>query len=558
MKTIEVYCENTRRNYVIEEATSLRQFAGELFGKENREFVACLIDNQLRALDFCLYNSHRLCFIPFTHPDGMRTYVRSLSFLLQKACHDLYPEALLEIRNSVSMSLYCLLRFPDDRPITQEHIEHIEHAMFKCSREDIPFVRKRLPTDEANRLFKETGCVRKALLQQTRGRFYTTVYYVDDFPGTFYGPLVPSTGYLTLFNLALYNDGFLLQYPSVKKPNDLEPVPKLHKLFDVFQEYAEWSYIMNAKNVGSINRMIQNGQAVQMIQVGEALHERKFAHIADQLHQRRDTVKIALIAGPSSSGKTTTSKRIALQCKVVGLNPIVLALDNYFVDRDETPRDEKGEYDYETIEALDLPFLNEQLYDLLKGKTIQVPRFDFTQGKRFFDGPTLKMDQDDILIVEGIHALNPRLTEGIPAQNKYKIYASALTSLSMDENNRIPTTDNRLLRRIVRDSKYRGASADEVIARWSSVRRGEDRNIFPFQEEADIMFNSALPFELFVLRNFAEPLLRCISPCSPARPEALRLLNFLSYIAYISLQEMEAIPPTSVLREFIGGSSFKY
>ncbi|MDY0240417.1 MAG: nucleoside kinase, partial [Bacteroidales bacterium] len=387
-----------------------------------------------------------------------------------------------------------------------------------------------------------------------RGHFYTSVYYLDDYADTFYGPLVPSTGYLKLFNLNRFHKGFLLQYPQPDHPQSLDGPPKLHKLVEVFEEYVHWGDIMGVKDIGTLNRKIQRDRVKDLILTGEAFHGRRYAEIADRIYAHKDRIKLVVIAGPSSSGKTTTSKRISTQLKVLGMKPIVLEMDNYFVNREDTPLDEKGEYDFESVDALDTTFLNEQLFALLEGKEVEIPFFDFMTGQRTFKGKKMRLEENEILIMEGIHALNPIVTRNIPAANKFKIYASALTSLSMDENNRISTTDTRMIRRMVRDSQFRGINAEDTILRWPSISHGERKYIFPYQEEADVMFNSALPYELAVLKSHAEPLLHRIAPMSEAYPEALRLLNFLSYFTPVHPRDERYIPYASVIREFIGTS----
>ena len=370
---------------------------------------------------------------------------------------------------------------------------------------------------------------------------------------TFYGPLVPSTGYLKVFDIMGFNNGFCLQFPEEGAINRVTPLKRQSKLAATLQEYAIWCEITGVKGVGTLNKVISEGGAIHLINIAEALHERKYADIADRIYERRDKSRIVLIAGPSSSGKTSSSKRLAIQCKVLGMNPKVIELDNYFVDRELTPKDENGEYDFESLHAMDLELLNSQLNDLLSGKTVEVPYFNFKEGRREFRGNMLHLDENDILIMEGIHALNPEMTSAVDNSRIFRVYASALTSLSLDENNNISTSDNRLLRRMVRDNRVRGVTPEETIMRWHSVRRGENRNIFPFQENADAAFNSALIFELPLLKYYAEPLLRRIAPNSPAFTEAIRLLKFLDYIVALSPAEIAAIPPTSVMREFIGG-----
>lgn len=527
-----------------------REWNGDNAGKH----LAALVDNRLKSLNFELYNPHDIKFIDYSHPDGRRTYIRSLSFVLQKAVREVFPEAKLRISYSVGNSLYCDLVFPDNREETDLDMSLIYAAMKRIVDKDIPFRREKMCTGDAQKIFAGGGLPQKALLQETRGHFFTSVYFLDDYADTFYGPLVPSTGYLKLFSLCRFHKGFLLQYPIPDDPGKLDGIPKLNKLVEIFEEYVRWGNIMGIKDIGSLNRKIQSGQVKDLILTGEAFHGRRYADIADRIYAKKETIKLVLLAGPSSSGKTTTSKRISTQLKVLGMKPVVLEMDNYFVNREDTPRDEKGAYDFESVAALDVSFLNKQLFDLMEGKEVEIPTFDFLTGQRTFSGKKLKLGENEILIMEGIHALNPVLTHDVPSRNKYKIYASALTSLSMDENNRISTTDTRMLRRMVRDSQFRGLTAEETILRWPSISYGERKNIFPFQEEADVMFNSALPYELAVLKSHAEPLLHRIPPMSEAYPEAIRLLNFLSYFTPVHPADERYIPYASVIREFIGTS----
>ena len=531
---------------------SLQEINKENNGPDAGRYLAALVDNRLKSLDYILYNPHNVQFVDYSHPDGRRTYIRSLSFVLQKAVKEVFPEARLRISYSVVNSLYCNLDLPDGREETNRDMELICQAMNRIIEQDIPFRMEKVRSEEAQQIFEKAGFPQKALLQKTRGHFFTSVYYLDDSPDTFYGPLVPSTGYLKLFSLRRFYKGFLLQYPQPDNPLQLDGPPQLHKLVEVFEEYVNWGNIMGVKDVGSLNQTIQRGETKDLILIGEALHSRRYATIADTIFGLRDKVRLVLIAGPSSSGKTTTSYRISKQLKVLGLQPVILEMDNYFVDREDSPRDENGEYDFESVHAMDMAFLNRQLFELLEGKEVEIPFFNFLTGRRFFNGRKIKLEDNQILIMEGIHALNPDLTKDIPEENKFRIYASALTSLAMDENNRISTTDTRMIRRMVRDAQFRGISAEDTILRWPSISYGERQNIFPFQEEADVMFNSALPYELAVLKSHAEPLLHQIPPVSKAYPEALRLLNFLSYFTCVHPRDERYIPYVSVIREFIG------
>jgi len=554
MNLVPVYIRNLEKEVLCAPGTNLAQLAQQLELQPATPYLAAFLDYRLKDLAFEIYKPYSIEYIDLSHIDGVRTYVRSLSFLMQKAVYDLYPQKKMILDYSVANGLYGVLDIENPAPCTLQELDAIQKRMYELVDMKIPFIRTIKPIDEAIELFTSMGKKQKALLLKTRQSFYTPVYYLDGYPDNYFGPLVPDTGVLHVFGLIQYDQGFLLQYPSHENHLKIQPVIKQDKMFEVFKEHSCWCSVLGAKSIGSVNSLILEGKAPNMIMVSEALHERKYARIADELYKRHHQLKMVLIAGPSSSGKTTTSQRLALHSKVVGLNPVVIELDNYFVDRDKTPKDEEGNYDFEALEAVDLDFLNLQLQELFNGKEVELPTFNFKEGRRVFNGKKMRLRENDILIMEGIHGLNPKLTQSVAPEYKYKVYASALTSLSLDENNRVFTTDNRLLRRISRDNKFRGITPEDTILRWPSVRRGENKNIFPFQEEADIMFNSALLYELPVLRFFVEPLLRRISPTSPAYPEANRLLKFLQYIETMLPQNFVHIPTVSVLREFIGHS----
>lgn len=563
---IKVFVENLGQSVECKPGTTLTELLSSVGLKLKWPVLAALVDNQLKELRFEIYIPHNIKFIDYSHPDGYRTYTRSLYFVLQKAMYDLYPQYSLILDYTMQNGMYGELREPSPSEdgvaktviLSEDEISAVRKRMQDIINADLPFTRQKIRSSEAIIMFKANNRPEKAFLHKERGKFFTTVYFLDGYADHYYGPLLNSTGMLTVFNFESFSRGFFIQAPSVTRPYELVKTPYQYKLFDVFKEYSDWSSILGVKSIGNLNYAINKGHSTELIQIAEALHERKYADIADEIYRRRDKIKLVLIAGPSSSGKTTTSKRVALQLKVLGLNPVVIEMDNYFVDREKTPRDEDGNYDFEVLGAMDVDFLNKQLNQLFEGETIELPKFDFSVGKRIFRGDMLKLGEKDILIMEGIHGMNPNLTQQISHDKIYKIYASALTSLSIDENNSISTSDNRLLRRIVRDGKFRGASAEDVIMRWPSVRRGEINNIFPYQENADIMFNSALIFELPLLKYYAEPLLRRIPANSPASTDSIRLLKFLSYIQELQPAEIEKVPPTSVMREFIGGSSFSY
>ncbi len=563
---IKVFVENLGQSVECKPGTTLTELLSSVGLKLKWPVLAALVDNQLKELRFEIYIPYNIKFIDYSHPDGYRTYTRSLYFVLQKAMYDLYPQYSLILDYTMQNGMYGELREPSPSEdgvaktviLSEDEISAVRKRMQDIINADLPFTRQKIRSSEAIIMFKANNRPEKAFLHKERGKFFTTVYFLDGYADHYYGPLLNSTGMLTVFNFESFSRGFFIQAPSVTRPYELVKTPYQYKLFDVFKEYSDWSSILGVKSIGTLNYAINKGHSTELIQIAEALHERKYADIADEIYRRRDKIKLVLIAGPSSSGKTTTSKRVALQLKVLGLNPVVIEMDNYFVDREKTPRDEDGNYDFEVLGAMDVDFLNKQLNQLFEGETIELPKFDFSVGKRIFRGDMLKLGEKDILIMEGIHGMNPNLTQQISHDKIYKIYASALTSLSIDENNSISTSDNRLLRRIVRDGKFRGASAEDVIMRWPSVRRGEINNIFPYQENADIMFNSALIFELPLLKYYAEPLLRRIPANSPASTDSIRLLKFLSYIQELQPAEIEKVPPTSVMREFIGGSSFSY
>ena len=525
--------------------------------------LAAIVDNKLKSLDYKLINPHNIRFIGYDHPDGRRTYIRSLCFVLQNVIREFYPDKILWVNYALPSGLYCEIRekdtHEDGRPmvyfITDEEIARIESRMREIVDADLPFKKKMLSMDEACRLFEENGQTEKVSLMKTLGRFNYNVYFLDGQADTFYGPLTLSTGILKTFSLMGFNEGFCLQYPMDGDSGKVLPMKRQSKIATALKEHSDWCSIMGVRGVGTLNKTVLSGKITDLINLSEALHERKYADIADQINSRKGNVKIVFIAGPSSSGKTSTSKRLALQCRILGLNPKIIELDNYFVDRESTPRDEKGDYDFEALGAMDLEFLGQQLNDLLAGKEVEIPKFDFKEGKRTFDGNFMQLHEKDILIMEGIHALNPAMIPGVDSSKVFRVYASALTSLSIDENNNISTSDNRMLRRMIRDNRTRGISPEDTILRWQSVRRGENRNIFPFQENADAVFNSAHIFELPVLKYYAEPLLRRISPASEAFIEASRMLKFLDYIIALSPAEIAAIPPTSILREFIDGQT---
>ena len=565
MGTVKIYCENTGAYHEVPVGTTLKDVSDEICPQtgDSLPVLAALVDNKLKSLDYKNINPHNVRFVGYDHPDGRRTYIRSLCFVLQNVVRMMFPDKVLAIDYSLPSGLYCELRerttMEDGNPkvffLTDDQIYSIAEEMRKMIEADLPFSKAMLELEECMSLFSANHQYEKVDLFRTLGRFYNNVYFLDGQADTFYGPLAASTGVLKTFDIIGFNDGFCLQYPMDGYPAKVLPMKRQSKIAKALDEHSDWCSVMGVRGIGKLNAKVLSGEIVDLINLSEALHERKYAAIADQIYARRGSVKIVFIAGPSSSGKTSTSKRLALQCRILGLNPKVIELDNYFVERELTPRDENGEYDFECLGAMDLKLLGQQLNDLLAGKEVETPRFDFKEGRKYFEGNFMKLEDKDILIMEGIHALNPAMIPDVDPSKVFRVYASALTSLSIDENNNISTSDNRMLRRMIRDNRTRGIVPEDTIMRWQSVRRGENRNIFPFQENADAVFNSAHIFELPVLKYYAEPLLRRISPTSPAYAEARRMLKFLDYIVALSPAEIATIPPTSILREFIDGQT---
>ena len=565
MEDIRIYCENTGSYHDVPMGSTLKELSDKVCPEVGPSLpvLSVLVNNKLKSLDYTVINPHNVRFVGYDHPDGRRTYIRSLCFVLQNVVRKMFPDKVLAIDYSLPSGLYCEIRevssMEDGRPkvhfVTDDRLQEIEDEMTKIIAADLPFKKVMTELDECERLFAQNNQFEKVDLFKTLGRPYNSVYYLDGQADTFYGPLAPSTGVLKIFNIMGFNDGFCLQYPMDGEPDKVLPMKRQSKLATALKEHSDWCSVMGVRGVGKLNAKVLSGEVVDLINLSEALHERKYAEIANQIYARRGSVKIVFIAGPSSSGKTSTSKRLALQCRILGMNPKVIELDNYFVDREFTPRDENGEYDFECLGAMDLELLGQQLNDLLDGKEVDIPRFDFVEGRKYFGGNKMQLHEKDILIMEGIHALNPAMIPSVDPSKVFRVYASALTSLSIDENNNISTSDNRMLRRMIRDNRTRGVNPESTIMRWQSVRRGENRNIFPFQENADVIFNSAHIFELPVLKYYAEPLLRRISPNSPAYAEAARMLKFLGYIVALSPAEIAAIPPTSILREFIDGQT---
>ena len=567
MEKIRIFCENTRSFETVALGSSLKNLSEKICPAVNAgcgcgmPVLAALVDRKLVSLDYKVINPRNVEFIGYDHPEGRRTYIRSLCFVLQNVVREMYPDKVLAVDYSLPSGLYCEIRelksLEDGRPdvyfATDEELAEMEDRMRLIVDRDLPFTKEMISAEECVKLFGDKHQNEKVNLLRSIGKYHYDVYFLDGQADTFYGPLAPSTGCLKTFNIMGFNDGFCLQYPMDGDYDKVLPMKRQSKLAKALEEHSDWCSVMGVRGVGTLNEKVRSGEIMDLINLSEALHERKYADIADQIYARRGSVKIVFIAGPSSSGKTSTSKRLALQCRILGLNPKVIELDNYFVDRELTPRDENGEYDFECLGAMDLKLLGQQLNDLLAGKEVDIPRFDFKEGRKYFEGRMMQLHEKDILIMEGIHALNPAMIPDVDNSKVFRVYASALTSLSLDENNNISTSDNRMLRRMIRDNRTRGINPEKTINMWQSVRRGENRNIFPFQENADAVFNSAHIFELPVLKYYAEPLLRRISPSSEAYTEARRMLKFLDCIVALTPQEIAAIPPTSILREFIDG-----
>lgn len=551
---VTIYCKNNATYKTYPVGISLLEIYEDLNVQLKYQVVAARVNKKMEDLHFFVYKPKDIEFIDISTPAGMRTYVRTLSMVLAKAIDDLFPNATFRLAHPISKGYYCTISH-SEKSFSPDDIYSIRKRMQELISLDLPIVKQEKQTKEVILLFRERGQMDKVLLLETLSRPYANYFELDGYPDFYNGPLLPGTGYLKIFDLLPFYDGMLLRVPNRENPSVLEEMIPQPQMFEIFKEYIEWNRIMGLSNVGDFNLACRERRTYNLIKISEALHEKKIAAIADQIYNLRETAHFVMISGPSSSGKTTFSKRLSVQLMVNGLNPINISLDNYFLNREQTPLDKNGEYDFESLFALDLEFLNQQLQDLLDGKEIETPSFSFEHGKRIFRGDKIKLSDKDILIIEGIHALNPNLTTAIPEKTKFKIYVSALTTISLDDHNWIPTTDTRLLRRIIRDYRYRSYSAQETISRWDSVRSGEDKWIFPYQENADVMFNSALIFELSVLKKHAQPILEEVPRDCDEYSEAHRLLKFLDYFSPIYERE---IPPTSLLREFLGGSSFRY
>ncbi len=553
--TIRVYCENTASHIEVEMGTSLRSLLNNLDITNSYPMLAAYVNNRLKELNYRVYTPISIRFIDITHFEGHRVYQRTVTFLLQRAMRELFPQHPFHIRHSLGSGVYC--EAVGKQSFSYAECQQLEEAVRGIAAEDISIQRKKEPSADIIAKFEQAGYPDKATLLRSRPRLYSNVYYMGQTIGYFFGPLAPSSGYVDRFSICPYSEGFVVTMPDRSDPAKIGRVPNAEKMGGLFHQFHEWMDVVGVPTVGELNSRILQGDTSELIKIAEAVHGRQFSNIADKIyeaHRDRD-VKVVLISGPSSSGKTTSAKRIGIQLRVLGLHPVLISLDDYFVNREDTPKDENGDYDYEALEALDLARLNDDLSRLIDGQSVEIPRYDFITGTRQWHEHPLQLTERSVLIMEGIHGLNPRLTPAIPDDKKFKIYLSCFTSVAMDNITRIHTTDNRLLRRITRDYRTRGNNAYDTIARWQSVRRGEDKHIFPYQENADVMVNTSLFYELGVIRPIVEPILREIPDTVPEFGEADRLLHFLDNFVPIKPDE---IPLDSVLREFVGGSTFTY
>ncbi len=550
--TVEIICRNNGQRLLVEPNSNLASIYQQLDLDMPYGPISAKVNNKVEGLHYRVYNQKTIEFLDMYSPSGARAYTRSLFFVLCKAVHDLYEKPKVTIDIPVSNGYYCNLRI--GREVTDEDVARIRRHMQEIIDAHIPIHRHECLTEDAIRCFNEIGANSKVKLLKSNGKLYSVYYDIDGYIDYYYGTMLTNTGDLYLFGLEKYYDGLLLRIPSASNPGELGALVRQDKMFEIFKEHHRWQDILGLRTIGDLNEAIDKGVTSQLINVSEALQENKIVKIASEIANRKG-VKMVLISGPSSSGKTTTCKRLSIQLLANGMRPIGISLDDYFVDRELTPKDASGDYDFESLYALNIPLLNEQMNALFAGEEVELPKYNFQSGKSEKSGRKLRLQGNEILVVEGIHALNPELTAQIPEEQKYKVYASALTTILLDSHNYIPTTDSRLLRRIIRDYKYRGVSAQETIRRWPSVRAGENKWIFPFQENADAMFNTAMIFELAAIKSQAEPLLEQVPECADEYSEAYRLLKFLRYIRPITNKQ---VPPTSLLREFLGGSSFKY
>ena len=549
---IKIRCKNNKKSVNIRIGSTLSEIFSQLGLEMEYGPVSARVNNKVEGMHYRVYKPKDIEFLDMHSASGIRAYTRSVFFVLCKAAHDLWKDCTVIIDIPISNGYYVNLKL--GREVTPDDVNELRQRMQQLIEARLPIHRFESTTEEAIEMFRQGGSMSKVKLLENSGRLYTTYYDLDGYKDYYYGTLLTNTKQIYLFGLEYYFDGILLRLPSRTDPSKLGAFIRQDKMFEIFKEHHRWQDILGMRTVGDLNKAISDGHSNRLIQLSEALQEKKIAQIADEIAKRK-TVKMVLIAGPSSSGKTTTCKRLSIQLAVNGIYPVGISLDDYFLDRDQTPRDESGDYDFEHLHALNIPLLNEQMNALFRGEEIELPRYNFQLGKSEKSGKKLKLKGNEVLILEGIHALNPELTAQIPNEQIFRVYASALTTILLDNHNYIPTTDNRLLRRIIRDHKYRGVNALGSIRRWASVRNGENRWIFPYQENADAIFNSAMLFELAVIKQQAEPLLEQVPENCEEHAEAYRLLKFLHYIKPIPEDQ---IPPTSLLREFLGGSSFEY
>ena len=549
---LHIRCKNNKKSLKVPMGSTLSDVFKEINLQMPYGPVSAKVNNKVEGLHYRVYHNKDVEYLDLHTQSGIRTYTRSLFLVLCKAVHDLYSRSEVIIDIPVSNGYYCNLKL--GHAITAEDVNRIRTRMQEIVNAHLPIQRFETTTEEAIDMFSKLGDEQKAKLLKSSGTLYTVYYVLDDYKDYYYGSMLTNTSQLYLFGLEPYFDGVLLRIPSVQDPSQLGALIRQDKMFEVFKEHHRWQSLLGIKTIGDFNEAVGNGEATNLINVSEALQEKKISQIADKIAAKKD-IKVVLIAGPSSSGKTTFCKRLSVQLLASGVKPVQISLDDYFVNREETPKDEQGEYDYESIYALNIPLINEQFNALFNGQEVELPKYNFQTGSSEKSGNKLHLEENSVLVVEGIHALNPTLTAQIPDDKKFKIYASALTTILLDNHNYIPTTDNRLLRRIVRDYKYRGCSAQETIRRWPSVRAGENKWIFPYQEQADVMFNTALLFELAVIKPQAEEVLEQVPENCEEYAEAYRLRKFLKYFSPLPFR---ALPPTSLLREFLGGSSFKY
>jgi len=552
---ITIYCKNNNIHKEVKIGSSLLEIY-EMVGSPLKHRALCAgVNNRVRSLMYRCWQPKEVEFVDYTELPGYRVYLRSLCFILSKAVNDIFPGKEFNLEHPVSKGYYCT--FADNEKISEEAIEDIKRRMKEIIAADMPFIFNTARTVDVVNLFRERGMNDKALLLETSGMSYSSYYELDGYVNYFYGDLTPSAGFIELFDIASYDVGLLLRVPQHANPSELNPVIKQDKMFDSYKRFLEIQRVVGLNDVGDLNRVIQEDRTSEIVMVSEAIQEKRIAYIAEKIAERynKDGVRVVLISGPSSSGKTTFCKRLQIQLIINLLHPLGISLDDYYVNREDTPRDENGNYDFESLYAIDLPYFRKDLQCLIEGEEVELPSFNFNTGLREYKGKKLKMQDNSILLLEGIHGLNPELTDNIPPERIFRVYVSALTTISLDGHNWIPTTDNRLLRRIVRDYQFRGYTAKQTISMWPSVRRGEDKWIFPYQENADEMFNSAMLYEFAALRHYAEPILNELYENEEEYSEAYRLLRFLKYFNYIYESEL---PGTSLLREFLGGGKFKY